>query len=1303
MRLRFTALLGVFALGMLAASPVLGQGSFFTSLSGTIVDSSGLPIPGASVKVRNNGTGSEVDTVSGDDGAFTVPSLQGGNYSVTVSLDGFKTATLSSVTLNAAVPASVKVTLELGTIAENITVVGESATVVQTQSPAISTNITGQQITSLPLTSRNALDSLTSLPGFNTSGTARNSTVSGLPRSAINITLDGMSVQDNYLKTTDGYFARLSPLLDSVEEVTVTTAGNTADATGQGAVQIRFVTKSGTNNWNGTGYEYLRHDALNANGWFRNRDLPPDPATGKAPKDKLRNYQQGFAQGGPIVPNKAFFFFNYEEQRVPSSSTLQRIVLTPEAAAGTFAYNVGGTVQRVNLLQVAAANGQLATLDPVVQRSLAEIQAATAQTGGLSPLNNPLVQQYTWSTPTKNFNPSPTTRIDYEVTQNHRLTGSFNYRHINSTPDTTNNAQLPFPTSLTTGSQQSTRYTTSESLRSTLGNTMVNEFRVGGLGGSTLFSPELGPDMWSSQGGYRLNFNGACCGTGALLTNPGLNTGQSSREASTKVLENTTTWLKGSHNITFGGVFVQADVWLQNQTLVPSANFGLSPTEAADAIFNATTLPGAAAADITQAKNLYAMLTGRVLSLTGDARIAPDGSSYVPLGLSRAEGRMRELNFFAADSWRVGPSLTVSAGLRYVLQLPFYPTNNSYTTASAASLTGATRPVFDQYPEGTYAYKTDKNNFAPSIGAAWQLPAQENSLGRFLFGGTEGDSVIRGGFAIAYQRPGLSDFTGTFGANQGISATLDRNSSNTALPILLRNNPDLLAAPGVAYPIVPTLNTFSVNAFDQDLQMPYTQSYSVGWQRKLTRDSALEIRYVGSKHENDWDSINLNEPDIVTNGFVNEFRMAQANLQANIAAGRGNTFAHTGAAGTVPLPIFLAHFNGVNAAGAGNTAAYAGTNWTNATFLGYLAARNPNPFGFMCNTVPTGNGPMTGCTTAALSNGFLGNTTFRNNAAAAGLPSTFFIANPGMLNGAFLTTNSGGTRAGSIQIEYRKRFSGGLQVNTSYTFSDADILARYGLRKPLEWIDQAGQVGNVRQAVKANWIFEVPFGRDRRFGSGSSALVDGIIGGWSVDGVMRVQTGEQLDFGNVRLVGMDRDELQDAIKVQQGPSGHLFILPDDILQNTVRAFNVSATTPNGYSAGVAPTGRYIAPANGPDCIETSPGYGDCGLRSVIVNGPRLVRFDLGVVKRVRISGRFTFEFRAEMLNALNSPYFNPASAGGTPLGVTSVFNNPQGPVAGSGAPIGNTLGATNVDNYRLTTLLGDNQSRIVQLVWRLRW
>ena len=490
----FLALALILAIG----APAFAQGSIFTTLSGTVVDSEGLAIPGANVKVKNNATGQEIDLVSGADGGFTAPNINSGNYSVTVELAGFRTTTLEKISIAAGIPTAVKVTLQIGTIAESVTVVGESATVVQSQSPAISTNLTGQQIQSLPLTSRNALDSLTSLAGFNTSGTARNSTVSGLPRSAINITLDGMSVQDNYLKTTDGYFARLSPLLDSVEEVTVTTAGNTADATGQGAVQIRFVTKSGTNNWNGTAYEYLRHDALNANTWFRNRDLPPDPETGKAPKDKLRQYTDRLRAGRPDHGEQGVLLLQLRRGAPAGSEhAAARHSRRREAASGVFSYNAAGGVQNVNLLQLAAANGQLATIDPTVGRILANIQASTGSSGGVTPLNNPLVQQYTWSMPTQGFNPSPTLRLDYEVTRNHRLTGSMNYRHINSTPDTTNNAQLPFPNSLTTGSQQSTRWTTSESLRSTFGQIVVNEFRVGGSGGSTLFSPELEPDMWS--------------------------------------------------------------------------------------------------------------------------------------------------------------------------------------------------------------------------------------------------------------------------------------------------------------------------------------------------------------------------------------------------------------------------------------------------------------------------------------------------------------------------------------------------------------------------------------------------------------------------------------------------------------------------------------------------------------------------------------------------------------------------------------------------------------------------------------
>jgi hypothetical protein len=125
-----------------------------------------------------------------------------------------------------------------------------------------------------------------------------------------------------------------------------------------------------------------------------------------------------------------------------------------------------------------------------------------------------------------------------------------------------------------------------------------------------------------------------------------------------------------------------------------------------------------------------------------------------------------------------------------------------------------------------------------------------------------------------------------------------------------------------------------------------------------------------------------------------------------------------------------------------------------------------------------------------------------------------------------------------------------------------------------------------------------------------------------------------LDFGNVRLVGMTTDEFRKSVDLRVAANGQLFILPQDIIDNTVKAFQVSPTSASGYSALGAPTGRYLAPANGPDCIETAPGYGDCGVRSLVVNGPPLVRFDLSLVKRVAIRGRVSAEFRAELLRTM---------------------------------------------------------------------
>jgi hypothetical protein len=186
---------------------------------------------------------------------------------------------------------------------------------------------------------------------------------------------------------------------------------------------------------------------------------------------------------------------------------------------------------------------------------------------------------------------------------------------------------------------------------------------------------------------------------------------------------------------------------------------------------------------------------------------------------------------------------------------------------------------------------------------------------------------------------------------------------------------------------------------------------------------------------------------------------------------------------------------------------------------------------------------------------------------------------------------------------------------------------------------------------------------------------------------------------------MSEDEFRKSVELRVGAGGQLFILPQDIIDNSVKAFQTSATTANGYSAG-APTGRYLAPANGPDCIETSQGAGDCGIRTLVANAPRLVRFDLSMVKRLKIHGSVNFEFRAEMLNAFNSPYFNIASTGGQPLGVTTSFYGPNGPYANfnnGSYPAGNAVVGASADSFRLTGLLGDNTSRIIQLVWRVRW
>jgi hypothetical protein len=1263
------------------------QGATTQTLSGSVVDASGAVIPGADVTAKHTGTGVSFNAVSNGEGLFSLPSLPVGTYNVTVTLQGFKTVIIQDVALSSAAPANVKATMEVGGVAEQVTVASTSE-IVQTQSSTVAQTINTNQISKLPLTSRSAMDFVNFLPGVTTANGNRQAVINGLPRGTINITLDGVNVQDNTLRTTDGFFAIVSPRLDAIEEVTVSTAAQGAGDAGQGAVQVKFVTKSGTNNFTGSGYYYQRRDEYNANTWFNNRN-------GVA-KANLKQDQGGFAVGGPIVVpglfdghNKAFFFANYEEVHQPSDVTRNnRTVLNPAAQAGTFCY----PGNCINVLQLAGANGQRSTVDPTIGALLGDIRSAVAG-GSLSDID-PNLQRFAFNVPVESMRRYPTFRLDYNVTNRHRASFAYNYQKFTDTPDTLNNREASFPGFPVAAGQSSVRLGWAGSVRSTLSRNMVNEARLGYSGAPVTFFGELNLGMYTgslaNQQGFQLRFPSV----GGTLTNPSANAAPQSRNANSLLVEDTVNWLKGAHSVSLGGSFTQYDIWAKNSSLLPNINFQVLPEDPANAIFSSTNFPGASAAQITAASNLYALLTGRVSSIGADAQLDEGTGQYVYEGTGTQRGRQRETGVFAQDAWRIRQNMTLNLGVRYDIQQPFKPLNSLYSEATVAQVCGVSgtasdsacnlfqsgsqpgvHPAYTQYTEGSKAHNTDLNNIAPSVGFAWTPSTRPGVLGTMM--GRDGDFVIRGGYNRAYSRPGLNDYTGRLGANPGIQIDASRDSGRGnlgAVPLFLSDT-SRLGPPAVpttpSYPLSPVISD-SINAFAPSLQVPSTDSWSAGIQRGLGRDMAVEVRYVGTRSRDNWQNLNYNEFNIVENGFLQEFRNAQANLKANIAAGRGNTFAYTGAPGTVPLPIFLGYYNAQPSANATNSALYTGGNWTNATFLGFLAAQNPNPFGFASTNT---------------TNGLQGNGTFRANALTAGIPANYFLANPENNGGANIQSNLNKTRYNALQVELRRRYAQGLQFQLSYAYGHEYDTNFVTFRRDLYYARPSGNTGDIPHSFKSNVVYDLPFGRGRHWAGNVNGTMDRIVGGWQVGLVSRLQSGTPVNLGNVRLVGMSAKDVENMFKLRFDDAGkQVYMLPEDVITNTINAFNVSATSASGY-AGASPTGRYFAPANGPDCIELTPtsnnnnsglGFGDCGIQALVINGPMFQQHDLRIAKRTTVVGRTSLEIAAQMLNVFNHPNFLAVP------GTTSA--NPA-----------------LLSNYQLTGLQGQDTARVVQLEARFRW
>ena len=1321
--LRVTAV--VFALAVAGAATASAQVSPTGSISGSVVDASGAVVAGATVTIKHTETNAQYDARTSENGTFNVPSLPVGVYTATVTGPGFKQTVVTNVKVDVGKSANVAVALEVGNVNETVTVEG-GAEVLQTTNTAISTTVSQRQVVDLPFATRDAMQIVLVQPGTSTPGVPRASSVNGLPKGSLNITLDGINVQDNLLKSSDGFFTSTQLKADAISEFTVTTGTQGADSSAGGAILVAGRTKSGSNDLHGGGFWQHRNTALNANYYFNNID--------GLPRDRILLNQFGGNIGGPIWKDRVFFFHNYEEFRLPQTYNAARTVLTEAARTGVYTYaapraatlpadcSALSATQMLctrNLYALAAArnpslpSGTRAfptTPDPVVAGLLADFFAGTQRGGTLksrvasaSDYNR---FDYNFQTPGTNVRRFPTTRFDWHINPNHQLEFVHHYQQYVSNPDAVN-GQLPVVPGAgivlgsadpVTGSIIRNVFSGALALRSTLSSNLVNEVRgTLGNGGISIFGQEATPALYAHTGGNALDF--------PFISDPFTRSTQSRRHTPTYTLYDNVTWTHGSHSTTMGGSFTYIKSYQDSigRQAIPLVAFGIAAGDpvnnGATSIFTAANFPGSTAAQRTDAGSLYALLTGRVSGITRSSTYNPESERFEYVSFTE-QNRHKEFGLYAQDQWRLSPTLTVNAGLRWELDFAPRNVNGIYTTAGYQSVWGVSgegnifRPgVFQdrQVPQFRLVtpedkpYQTRYTDFAPSFGVAWSPDL--GSLGAFpraLFG-KGGQTVLRGGYSIAFVREGFNTFHLMWGSNEGPTLNLNVTPGTTPAEFgspgsVLFRDPTLPARPlptGDRFPLTAGPGA-SFNEWEPNLRMGYVQSWSLGLQRELTKNMALEVRYVANHGTKLWRQLELNEVNIFENGFLSEFRIAQENLRLarQIDPASNNFGLQAGVPGTRAIPLI-------------STALGLSSDATFATTISRGEA------GRLASNIAFNTTRMNNLMNASL----IPFTTLSDGSRV----SNFFIVNPLATAGSFLVVGDGHSTYNSMQVELRRRISRGLLFDGSYTWSKSlsNMFASSSVvfAQPTTLRDSGHDKGpspfDLRHGFKVNGIWELPFGPGRRWLDTKLPVVGRVLEGWQIGGVARIQSGTPLQLtsgrlpfngsssttridGGVVLHNITTDQLQKMVEVRKTPGGVVYWLPDSIIQNTLAAFETGGRT----LANLDPNAPYIGPPTT---------AGELGAR-VYLYGPWQKRIDFNVLKRTRITETVNFEFRAQFLNIFNYQNFF--------IGGLDSVNSPILSGGGIGSQFGQTRSA-----YRDITVSGTNDpgGRLVEFQLRLNF
>ena len=1255
-----------------------------SNITGSVTDSTGAVVPGASVTATNEATGVKSTQTTTDSGVYAFSSLPVGNYTITVEKQGFKTLQKTKNALEVGTPLVVDAVLEVGSVSETVTVTG-GAEQLNTANATIGNVVEQKAIEALPLNGRNPLTLLLLEPGVvqRSSGAAGSGVhVNGSRDRAFNVTIDGIEANESSVPNPVSNLYRIDP--DSVQEFKVTTNNATAEEGRNSGASISIATRSGTSEFHGTGFIFFRNEALNSNEFFANAQ--------KTGKPLIRMDQYGFEMGGPIKRNKTFFFGSYQYSRIDFTQPIDQtfgipLTYTASARSGIFRYFVpdstnplvigGQTISRNSPLLVDGSGNLVAGIGPcatptsvrcirtydirsaannpnnIANRTLDTVIGAIV---GTTPLPNNFTNgdglnfaSFLWNPPTAVRGPNYRARIDHNFNSNNSMFVRYLFADYNTLKgDPLNGRPQVFPGGPAFGEVFRRTSNVAISYRRVISSRVVNEFTTGYARFGFLFSQGEANPAWPDVPPFSFS----------TITTPYLNTPRTARWVTTPQLLDNLSIVHGAHVFRGGFNFrFYRHVDQRGQpggiNVTPSVTFSQANRDPFTAAGGAFATAGGinTSDDLVNLGNLINNLYGLPARFSQTFISDLRSDVFLPfktgdkITLYAEKHNLDQYNFYFQDEWKVRPNLTLNYGARWEFNPPANTSPNTNVFVASTPIAGTPLPATPvvntpgavTFVPAKHWYEGDfKWAIGPRFGLAWSPDFKSGFLNKLTGGSSK--SVIRLGYGIAFDTISSFQVTAAAGRIPGLVQSCTTTFPFTSITTGCVNSPSITSTVSGGFPrqlAAPTVkpSTFftppqqlrsnapgNITAFAPKMQLPTVHQWNFSIQRELPWGLVMEAGYIGRRGEHLFMAYDINQVNV--DPLVPSFIIMQQNrAKGCTAAGTGCPAGVTGV--TPPLLSTLQTSGGLSSSAA-------------TTFINSSA------------------------TVTDLNRNSVGNFAVRIENTTLGLklrPNQQF---------AVITylDNSGDSNYHAAQFTLRRRFTSGLGLSLAYTFgksidnqsvdpvgaSSGGGLSTTNSRTPTDIRnfreERARSDFDRTHVLQGATVWEVPLGKGKRFLGSSHGVINQIIGGWTVNSIVTMMSGEPFAVRSGSFTANGSHESRAG--VQNPTQARLGYLPGQTFAGPVlfQPVEINPATGNPYTCGTNPAVTFCLPV---------PGTNGAGRN--IFAASRYWNVDLGFIKVFQLTERFKLQFRTEMFNAFNHANFdNPRDASvGSPSIRSPVF------------------------------------------------